>query len=90
LAPFSPEASSSHLVPKNLKIGIYKIVIFSLLLYGRQTWILALRDEHRLRAIENKTLRRIFGLKKNEMMGVWKKLHNEELHNLYSSPSQGR
>jgi hypothetical protein len=45
------------------------------------------RDEHRLRVFENRVLRRIFGPKRDEMTGEWRKLHNEELHNLYSSPN---
>jgi hypothetical protein len=48
---------------------------------------LTLREEHRLRVFENRVLRRIFGPKRDEMTGGWRKLHNEELHNLYSSPS---
>jgi hypothetical protein len=53
--------------------------------YGCETWSLTLRVEHRLRVFENGVLRRIFGPKKGEMMGGWRKLHNEELHNLYCS-----
>jgi hypothetical protein len=55
-------------------------------LYGCETWPLTLREEHRLRAFENRVLRRIFGPKRDEVTGGWRKLHNEELHNLYSSP----
>jgi hypothetical protein len=44
-------------------------------------------EKHRLRVFENRVLRKIFGLKRDEVMGDWRKLHNEELHNLYSSPS---
>jgi hypothetical protein len=47
---------------------------------------LTLREEHRLRAFENRVLRRILGPKRDEVTGEWRKLHNEELHNLYSSP----
>jgi hypothetical protein len=47
----------------------------------------SLREEHRLRVFENKVLRRIFGPKRNEVTGGWRKLHNEGLHNLYSSPN---
>jgi hypothetical protein len=54
--------------------------------YGGETWSLTLREEHRPRVLENRVLTRIFGPKRNEMLGGWKKLHNEELHNLYSSP----
>jgi hypothetical protein len=52
--------------------------------YGRETWSLTLREEHRLRVFENRVLRRIFGPKRDEVTGGWGKLHNEELHNLYS------
>jgi hypothetical protein len=53
--------------------------------YGCETWSLILREEHRLREFENKVLRRIFGPKRDEVTGEWRKLHNVELHNLYSS-----
>jgi hypothetical protein len=56
-------------------------------LYGCETWSLTLREKHRLRVFENRVLRRIFESKKGEVIGSWRKLHNEELHNLYSSPS---
>jgi hypothetical protein len=55
-------------------------------LYGCENWSLTLREEHRLRVFENRVLRRIFGPKRDEVTGEWRKLHNEELHNLYSSP----
>jgi hypothetical protein len=72
---------------KNLKIRIYKAIILSVVLYGCEIWSLTLREEHRLRVFENRVLRRIFGLKRNEVTGEWRKLHNEELRGLYSSPS---
>jgi hypothetical protein len=56
-------------------------------LYECETWSLTLREEHRLRAFENSLLRRIFGPKRNEVTGDWRKLHNEELRILYSSPN---
>jgi hypothetical protein len=56
-------------------------------LYGRETLFLALREKHRLRVFENSVLRRIFGPKRNEVIGGWRKLHNEKLHGLDSSPS---
>jgi hypothetical protein len=56
-------------------------------LYGCKTWSLTLREEHRLRVFENRVLRRIFGPKRDEVTGGWRKLHNEQLHNLYSSSS---
>jgi hypothetical protein len=75
---------SSRLVSKNLKIKIYKTVILSVMLYGCKTWSLTLREEHRLRVFENRVLRKISGPKREED-GSWRKLHNDELHNLYSS-----
>jgi hypothetical protein len=56
-------------------------------LYGCKTWSLTLREEHRLRVLENRVLRRIFGQMWDEVMGEFRKLHNEELRDLYSSPS---
>jgi hypothetical protein len=78
---------SSRLLSKNIKIRIYKTIILPVVLYGCETWSLTLREEHRLRVFENKVLRRIFGPKRDEVTGDWRKLHNEELHNLYSSPN---
>jgi hypothetical protein len=66
---------------------IYKTVIFPMILYGCETWSLTLREQHRLRVFENKVLRRIFGPKRDEVTAGWRKLHNEELHDLYSSPN---
>jgi hypothetical protein len=56
-------------------------------LYGYETWPPTLREEHRLRAIENRVLRRIFVPRRDEVTGGWRKLHNEELRDLYSSPN---
>ncbi|KAJ4452129.1 hypothetical protein ANN_03647 [Periplaneta americana] len=77
---------SSSLLSKNLKVRIYKTVILPVLLYGCETWTLTLREEHRLRVFQNKVLRKIFGAKRDEVTGEWRKLHNTELHALYSSP----
>jgi hypothetical protein len=77
---------SSHLITKNLKIKIYKTVILPVVLYGCETWSLTLGEEHRLRVFENRVLRKIFGPKREED-GSWRKLHNDELHDLYSSPN---
>jgi hypothetical protein len=65
---------------------ISKVLNFSAVLNGCKTWFLTLRDEHRLRSFENKLLR-IFGPKRDEVTGGWRKLHTEELRDLYSSPS---
>jgi hypothetical protein len=65
-------------------IKIYKTVILPVVLYGCETWSLTLREEHKLRIFENRVLRRIFGPKREED-GWWRKLHKDELHNLYSS-----
>jgi hypothetical protein len=56
-------------------------------LYGCETWSLTLREERRLRVFENRVLRRIFGPKRDEVTEEWRKLHNEELNDLYSSPN---
>jgi hypothetical protein len=71
----------------NVKVKIYKTIILPAVLYRCETWSLTLREEHRLRAFENSVLRRIFGPKMDEVIGEWRKLHNEELHILYSSPN---
>jgi hypothetical protein len=69
-----------------VKVRIYKTIILPVVLYGCETWSLTVREEHKLRVFENRVLRRIFGPKRNRVTGGWRKLHNEELHNLYSSP----
>jgi hypothetical protein len=71
---------------KKLNIKIYKTVILPVVLYGCETWSLTLKEEHRLRVSENTVLRRIFGPKREED-GSWRKMHNDELHDLYSSPN---
>jgi hypothetical protein len=62
---------------------MHKTIIFPVVLYGRETWSLKLREERRQRVFENRVLRRIFGLKRDEVTGGWRKLRNEELHNFY-------
>jgi hypothetical protein len=61
--------------------------ILPAVLYGCKTWSLTLREEHRLKVFENRVFRRDFGPKRDEVMGEWRKLHNEELHYLYSLPT---
>jgi hypothetical protein len=62
-------------------------LILPVVLYGSETWSLTLREEHRLKVFETRVLRRIFGSKRDEVTGEWRKLHNEELRNLYPLPS---
>jgi hypothetical protein len=78
---------SSSLLPKNMKIRIHKTIILPVALYGCETWSLTLKGEHWLSLFENRFLRAIFGPMRFEGTGGWSKLHYEELHNLYSSPS---
>jgi hypothetical protein len=72
---------------KNVKVKIYKTIILPHVLHGCETWSLTLREEHRLMVFENRIVRRIFGPKTDEITAEWRKLHNEELHILYSSPN---
>jgi len=78
---------SFRLLSKNLKIKIYRNIILPVVLYGCETWSLTLREERRLRVFENMVLRRIFGPRRDEITGQWKRWHNEELSDLYSSPN---
>jgi hypothetical protein len=87
LLPIIPEPSVFSSAVEKRKHGILKTIILPVVLYRCETWSLTLREEHRLRVFENRVLRRIFGLKRDEVTGGWRKLHNEELHNLYSSPA---
>jgi hypothetical protein len=66
---------------------IYRSIILPVVLYGCETWSLTLRKEHRLRVFENRVLRGIFGPKRDEVTGEWRRLHNEELNDLCSSPN---
>jgi hypothetical protein len=75
---------SSRLLSGNVKVKIYKTIILPVVLYECETWSLELREEHRLRLFENRVLRRIFGNKRDEVTGEWRKLDSWELHNLYS------
>jgi hypothetical protein len=70
----------------NVKVKIYETKILPVVLHWRETWSLTLREKHRLRVFVNRVLKRIFGPKRDEITGEWIKLHNGELHNLYSSP----
>jgi hypothetical protein len=77
---------SSRLLSRNVKVKIYKTIILPVVLYGCETWSLALREEYRRRVFENRVLRRKFGPKRGDVTGEWRKLHSGELHNFYTSP----
>jgi len=78
---------SSSLLSENLKIKIYRTIILPVFLNGCETWSLTLREERRLRVFENRVLRRLFGPKRDELTGEWRKLHNEDLGDLYTLPN---
>jgi hypothetical protein len=88
--PFGPEPSVFSSAVSKRKCRIHKAIILPVVLYWCETWSLTLREEHRLRVFENRVLRRIFGPRKDEVTGGFRKLHNEELRDLYSSPSKIR
>jgi hypothetical protein len=75
------------LISKNVNYKIYKIIILPVVLYGCETWTMTLRKKRRLRVFENRVLRKIFGPKKDNVTREWRKLQNEELNDLYSSPN---
>jgi hypothetical protein len=77
---------STSLLSSNVKVKTYRIIIFPVIFCGYETRSLALREECRLRVLENGELRRIFGPKRDEVTGEWRRLHNKELYALYSSP----
>jgi hypothetical protein len=68
-------------------IKIYRTIILPVVLCGCETWSLILREERILRVFDNGVLRRIFGPKRDEVTGEWRKLHNEELNGLYCAPN---
>jgi len=78
---------SSRLLSRKLKIKIYRTIIFPVVLYDCETWSLTLRKERRLRVYEKRVLRRIFRPRRDEVTGDWRRLHNEEINVLYSSPN---
>jgi len=72
---------------KNIKIQIYRPIILPVVLYGCGTWSLTVREEHRLRVFKNRVLRRIFGSKREQVTGECRRMHNEGIHDLHSSPN---
>jgi len=76
---------SSSLLSKNIKIKINRTIILSVVLCWCESWSLKLTEERRLRVFENRVLRRIFGLKRDEVPGEWREIHNEDLNDLYHS-----
>jgi hypothetical protein len=73
------------LLSKNIKIKMYITTILPVVLYGCETWSLTLREEHRLRVLENRVLRKIFEPKTDNVTEEWRRLNNDELYELYSS-----
>jgi hypothetical protein len=78
---------SSSLLSNNIKTKIYRTIILPVVLYAFANWSLTFNEERRLRLFENRVLRKIFGPKRDMVTGEWKRLHNEKLYKLYSSPS---
>ena len=78
---------SSSLLSRDINIKIHRTVILPVVLYGCETWSLTLREERKLRVLDNRVLRRIFGPKRDEVTGKWEKLHNDGLNDLYCSPN---
>ena len=85
-AAFS-ESLCSGLLPKDVKINIYRTINMPVVLYVCETWSMTLKEECRLRVFENRMMSRIFGPKKDEVTGEWRKLHNKELYAVYPSPN---
>ena len=84
---FGAESSVIQVAVQKFKNQDIITIILPVVLYGCETWSLTLREERRLRVFENRVLRRVFGSKREEVTGEWRKLHNEELRDLYSLPN---
>jgi hypothetical protein len=73
---FGSESFVFQILIKNLKNKVYRTIILPIVLYGCEAWSLILREERRLKVFENRVLRRVFGPKRDEVKGEWRKLHN--------------
>jgi len=87
LLSYGAESFVFSLLSKHVKLKVHRTIILPFVLYGCETWSLILREECSLRVFENGVLRRIFGPERDEVIEMWRKLHNEELNDVYSSPS---
>ena len=87
LLSFGAESFVLQFAIQNLNFKISRTIILPVVLYGCETWSLKLREQSRLRVFENRVLRIIFRPKRVVVRGEWRKLHNEELNGLYSSPN---
>jgi hypothetical protein len=87
LLSFGEEYFVFQFANQKFKDKIYRAIILPVVLYGRETWSLTLREERRLRVSESTVLRRIFGPRRDQETREWRKLYNEELNDLYSSPN---
>ena len=81
---FGAETFVFQFKDSNFNIEIYRTIILTVVVYGSATWLLILREECRMKVFENRVLRRTFGPKRDEVIAEWRKLHNKELHELYS------
>jgi len=82
LLSFGAESFVFQVAVQEIKDQIYRTIILPVVLYGCEAWSLTLREERKLRMFENMVLRRIFGPRRDEVMGEWRRLHNEELSDL--------